>query len=133
LKGPEAKLLSIARINYQFKVMVNEKEYDIGELVGLVSLEILKGHGKLLLSNIANNLAGRQIEAIGFCEKRNTAFYESAGFKVLLDKVKHLRERKDDQWFTPSEDDHIVAIALNDQTLQVFEQISDENPAYLYF
>jgi hypothetical protein len=128
-----SRILSVARINFNFKVKIEETTYPIAELVGFVSVVILEGHGKTLLKNIAENLNQRQIEAIGFSRKRTAKFYESSGFKLLYDKVQFLRERKDDQWFTPTEDDHIISLSLTDSTLQLFENLSTQNPAYLLF
>jgi hypothetical protein len=129
----ESNMLSIARINFKFKVKVDEAIYPIAELVGFVAIEILKGYGKNLLGNIKENLVSRKIEAIGFCRNKNSAFYESSGFKVFYDKVKFLRERKDDQWFTPTEDDDIINLTLEENTIQLFENLNHKNPAYLIF
>jgi len=133
LTGSSSNLLSVARINFKFKVSVGEKEYEIAELVGFVTVEILKGYGKVLLGKIAENLKGRNVEAIGFCKKRTSPYYESVGLKVFHEKVKHLREKKNDQWFTPTEDDDIVALTLEDHTIEIFQSLSDERPAYLFF
>lgn len=133
LNGKASQMLSVARINFKFRVGIDEKEYEIAELVGFVTIEILKGYGKVLLRQMADNLQERNVEAIGFCRKRTSPYYESAGFKVLRDKVKHLREKKEDAWYTPKEDHDIVALRLTDQTLTLLENISDERPAYLFF
>jgi hypothetical protein len=133
LNGEDSRLLSVARINFRFKVSIHESVYDIAELVGFITVEVLKGYGKILLGLISDNLKERNIEAIGFCRRRTAPYYESAGFKVLRDKVKHLREKKGDDWFTPSEDDDIIAINLSEHRIELFEKISDERPAYLLF
>ena len=133
LTGEESKLLSIARINFRFSVKIKETDYKIAELVGFVAVEILQGYGKFLLKQVADNLSNRKIEAIGFCKRRTSPFYETNGFKVLHGKVKHLREKINDQWFTPTEDDDIVSLTLSEQTLSLFDEISDEEPAYLLF
>ena len=46
LTDPVSNLLSIARINFNFRVKIEESEYQIAELVGFVTVEILKGYGK---------------------------------------------------------------------------------------
>src|ERR1700681_3785704 len=94
-------MLSIARINFKFKVRIGEMVYPIAELVGFVTIVILKGYGKMLLDHIKENLNNRKIEAIGFCKNKNSVFYENSGFKVFYNKVKFLREKKDEKWFTP--------------------------------
>src|SRR5882762_11920358 len=40
-----SNMLSIARINFKFKVKIGERIYPIAELVGFVAIEILKGYG----------------------------------------------------------------------------------------
>jgi hypothetical protein len=47
--------------------------------------------------------------------------------------VKFLRERKDNSWFTPTEDDDIVSLTLKNNTIQLFESLNNENLAYLIF
>ena len=133
LNAEDSSLLSVARINFKFKVSIDESVYDIAELVGFITVEVLKGYGKILLGLISENLKGRNIEAIGFCRRRTAPYYESAGFKVFRDKVKHLREKKGDDWLIPKEDDDIVALTLADDKIEIFENISDERPAYLLF
>ncbi|HEX3078902.1 MAG TPA: hypothetical protein VHQ04_00505, partial [Puia sp.] len=44
-----SNMLSVARINFNFKIRIEEKEYRIAELVGFVAVELLKGYGKELL------------------------------------------------------------------------------------
>jgi|SRR5450432_1034867 hypothetical protein len=129
----ESNMLSIARINFKFKIKVNETVYQIAELVGFVAVEILRGYGKILLGEIKDNLITRKIEAIGFCRNKYSAFYESSGFKIFYNKVKFLREWKEDQWFTPTEDDDIINLTLAENTFQLFQNLNHENPAYLIF
>jgi hypothetical protein len=133
LNGEDSSLLSVARINFKFKVSIDESVYDIAELVGFITVEVLKGYGEMLLRNISDNLKERNIEAIGFCRRRTAPYYESAGFKVLRDKVKHLREKNGDVWLTPREDDDIIVLTLNTDRIELFENISDERPAFLLF
>ena len=128
-----SNLLSIARINYNFKVKIDESEYQIAELVGFVAVEILKGYGKILLDLVGDNLKNRNIEAIGFCKNKNSAFYESCGLKIFYDSVKFLREMKDGKCYTPTEDDDIFSLTLSDNTIHLFEKLSHDRLAYLIF
>lgn len=128
-----SNMLSIARINFKFKVKINEIVYPIAELVGFVAIEILKEYGKTLLDFVKENLISREIEAIGFCRDKYSVYYESSGFKLFYNKVKFLRERKDNSWFTPTEDDDIVSLTLKNNTIQLFESLNNENLAYLIF
>ena len=133
LSGPDQKLLSVARINFKFKVKIGEVVYPIAELVGFVAIEILKGYGKILLGHIKESLLSRKIEAVGFCKNKSSTYYESCGFRIFYNTVKYLRERKNDQWFTPTEDDDIISLTLDKPAIALFEKLSDEHPAYLLF
>lgn len=133
LNGPDQQMLSIARINFKFKVKIEEVVYPIAELVGFVAIELLKGYGKILLGHIKENLLSRKIEAVGFCKNKYSAYYESCGFRIFYSAVKHLREKKDNQWFTPTEDDDIISLTLDNPAIALFEKLSNENPAYLLF
>ena len=133
LTDPVSNMLSIARINFNFKVKIDESEYHIAELVGFVAVEILKGYGKILLGFVGDNLKNRNIEAIGFCKNKNSTFYESCGLRIFYNSVKFLREMKDGKWFTPTEDDDIFSLTLSDNTIPLFEKLSHDHPAYLIF
>ena len=128
-----SNMLSVARINFNFKVKIDEKEYKIAELVGFVAVEILKGYGKDLLSYMGDNLKSRNIEAIGFCKNKNSTYYENCGLRIFYDSVRFLREFKDGNWFTPKEDDDIFSLTLSDGTIPLFEKLSHDHPAYLIF
>jgi hypothetical protein len=133
LTDSTSNLLSIARINFNFKVKIDESEYQIAELVGFVAVEILKGYGKILLDSVGDNLKNRNIEAIGFCKNKNSTFYESCGLKIFYNSVKFLREMKDGKWFTPTQDDDIFSLTLSESTIPLFEKLSHDHPAYLIF
>jgi hypothetical protein len=133
LTGSVSNLLSIARINFHFKVKIDESEYQIAELAGFVAIEILKGYGKMLMEQIIDNLENRNIEAIGFCKNKNSTYYESCGLKIFYNSVKFLREMKDGKWFTPTEDDDIFSLTLTERTIPLFEKLSHDHPAYLIF
>ena len=126
-------ILSITRINFNFKVKIDETEHQIAELVGFVTVEVLNGYGKVLLVHLVDNLKNRKIEAIGFCKNKNSAYYESCSLKVFYNTVKFLKEMKDGIWFTPTEDDDIFSLTLSDSSILLFEKLSHNNPAYLIF
>lgn len=133
LSDSVSKLLSVGRINFNFKVKIDEKDYQIAELAGFVAVEILKGYGKELLGYMGDNLKNRNIETIGFCKNKNSPFYESCGLKIFYNSVKFLREMKDDKWYTPTEDDDIFSLTLSENTIPLFEKLSHDHPAYLIF
>jgi hypothetical protein len=133
LSDAGSRMLSVARINFNFRVKITETEYQLAELVGFVAIEILKGYGKVLLERLTDNLKNRNIEAIGFCKNKNSAYYESCGIKIFYNSVQFLREMKDGQWYTPTEDDDIFSLTLSDNIIPLFENLSHDNPAYLFF
>ena len=133
LTDSASNLLSIARINFNFKVKIDETEYQIAELVGFVAVEILKGYGKILLEHVGDNLKKRNIEAIGFCKNKNSAFYESCGLKIFYNSVKFLREMKDGKCYTPTENDDIFSLTLSENTIHLFEKLNHDHLAYLIF
>ena len=133
LTDSASNMLSVARINFNFKVKIDESVYQIAELVGFVAVQILKGYGKELLGYMGDNLKNRSIEAIGFCKNKNSPFYESSGLKIFYNSVKFLREMKDGKWFTPTEDDDIFSLTLSDGTIPLFEKLSHDHLAYLIF
>ena len=133
LTDPVSNILGVARINFNFKVKIDEKEYQIAELAGFVAVEILKGYGKDLLGYMAENLRTREIEVIGFCKNKNSTFYESSGLKIFYNSVKFLREMKDGEWYTPTEDDDIFSLTLSEGTIPRFDKLSHDHPAYLIF
>jgi hypothetical protein len=112
---------------------IDESEYQIAELVGFVAVEILKGYGKILLEHVGDNLKKRNIEAIGFCKNKNSAFYESCGLKIFYNSVKFLREMKDGKCYTPTENDDIFSLTLSENTVHLFEKLNHDHLAYLIF
>jgi hypothetical protein len=133
LTDPVSNILSIARVNFNFKVKIEETEYQIAELVGFVAVEVLQGYGKVLLGHVGGNLKNRNIEAIGFCKNKNSTYYESCGLKIFYNSVRYIREMKDGNWFTPTEDDDIFSLTLSERTISLFEKLNHDNPAYLLF
>jgi hypothetical protein len=133
LTDPVSNMLSIARINFNFKVKIEEKEYQIAELVGFVAVEILQGYGKVLLGYVGDNLKDRKIEAIGFCKNKNSTYYENCGLKIFYNSVRFIREMRDGIWFTPTQDDDIFSLTLSESTIPLFENLSHNNLAYLLF
>lgn len=130
LASPDSKLLCIARINFRFKIEVQQVIYDIAELVGLVAIEKGKGYGKKLLAHVQQNLVRRNIEVIGFCEKPVRLFYEKSGIPVLYNKAKYLVEMTGDEKVISSDDD-ILNINLHPGTLKVFKGLSKQMTGHL--
>lgn len=130
LKGPDSKLLCAARINFRFKIEIQQTIYNIAELVGLVAIEKGKGYGKRLLANMQQNLTKRNIEVIGFCEKPVRPFYKKCSIPLLYNKAKYLIEMNGDKK-TISSDDDILNISLHPGTLKVVKGLNKKTTGLL--
>ena len=123
-------LCCAARINFDFSIALPGRERSIAEMVGLVSLEKGTGHGRELLQRIYDTVNGQRIEVLGFCEKALRPFYEKSGIPVLYDKAKCLREKNNNNWVIPDDDD-ILNLSLSPVSLQLIENLSMEQPGYI--
>lgn len=130
LTGPDSKLLCVARINFRFKIEVQQIIYNIAELVGLVAIEKGKGYGKRLLGHIQQNLIKRNIEVIGFCEKPARPFYEKCNIPVLYNKAKYLIETTGEEEIISSDDD-ILNINLRAATCKVIKGLNKKKTGHL--
>jgi hypothetical protein len=126
------KILAVARINFDFKIKVEDQIYEIAELVGLVAIEKRSGYGRKLLQEIVTNLKNRNIEAIGFCEKENRPFYYKCQIWNMRDQAKQLREPAGEKWLIP-EDDDVLAINLSEKNALLLQSLSPDKLGYLLF
>lgn len=130
LMNDKEELLSIARINSNFDILVQKSVYKFSEFVGFVAAQKGKGYGTALLMHLVKNLQGRRIETIGFCDKNLRQFYKKANVEVLYDAAKYLREKKEDRWIMPDDDD-ILSINLGENTLKLLQRLSPANLGFL--
>jgi hypothetical protein len=132
LKDDESKILCLARLNFDFKIRIQDKIYEFAELVGLVATVRMRGYAKGLLEYMKDNLVARNIETIGFCEKPLRPFYEKCNITIIKDRAKLLREEEGDGWIIPSDDD-ILVLNLSAESVNILMSLSSENPGYLIF
>lgn len=132
LTDEASNILALARINFDFKIQIQNELYAIAELVGLVAVVKMKGYGKKLIKNIQSSWKERNIEAIGFCEKQLRSFYEKCAITIMVDKAKQLRERESNQWIIPTDDD-ILDVSLSRNSLSLLKDLSSTNIGYLIF
>lgn len=130
LMNDKEDMLSIARINFNFNIRVQECVYKFSEFVGFVAAQKGKGYGTALLTHLVKNLQERKIETIGFCDKNLRQFYKKANVKVLYDAAKYLREKTHDRWVTPDDDD-ILCISLGEDTMKLLKSLSPKKLGYL--
>lgn len=122
-------LVSFARTNYDFNLMIRDHSYSFTEFVGFISIIKGNGYGSKLLTKITQNLKYNNIECIGFCEKPLRPFYEKNNTEILYDKASFIKESVDGVW-KPSADDDILCINLSAKNQRFLANLTDENPAF---
>jgi hypothetical protein len=128
-----SNILSVTRINFDFKIEVNGSVYKLSELVGLVSVEKMKGYAKRLIMDIICNLKSRDVECIGFCEKKLRPFYEKCEVAILYGQARYLKEKPFSEEFEPNTDDDILNINLSGHIENLLSDINDQNTGYILF
>ncbi|WP_207434180.1 GNAT family N-acetyltransferase [Sabulibacter ruber] len=130
LVGERSEILCVARINFDFRIRINDQEHDFAEFVGFVAMEKGKGYGTQLLEAVVGSMKARNVETIGFCEQELRPFYEKCGIEILYDKAKRLREMESDQWVVPTDDD-ILVLNLSSEKLEALRNLNEDNLGYL--
>ncbi len=130
LKNQSSGILAVARMNFDFKIQINDQTYAYPEFGGFVASPRGKGYGTELLVNVIQNLKARKMEALGFCEKPLRPYYEKCGIQILYDQAKFLREAEQNEW-VPSNDDDILDLTLSSTSLQLLKSLNPENLAFL--
>jgi hypothetical protein len=123
-------ILAMARINFDFKLLIESRVHQIPEFVGFVSVERAKGYGSILLKSIITNLQSRNIQALGFCEKELRPFYEKNGIPLLYGKARFIREFENDEWVVATDDD-ILNLTLSADTVALLESLNEAKEALL--
>lgn len=126
----ENKIVSLARINFDFKLEIQKKMYSFAELVGLVSVEKTKGYGNFLLNEIVTNLKEREIETIGFCKLELRTFYERNDIQILYGKGIFITEFDSNKWID-SDDDDILIINTSEENINILQNLNEQNKAIL--
>lgn len=122
------KVVSLARINFDFKLEIQGKSHCFAELVGLVSLEKAKGYARILLREIFTDLSERQIQTIGFCKSELRPFYEKNNIRILYGKGSFITEFDSHQWID-SDDDDILLVNISEENLTILQNLSERNKA----
>ncbi|HYH14392.1 MAG TPA: hypothetical protein VD794_04180 [Flavisolibacter sp.] len=123
-------IVSFARINFDFKLQIEDQAYSIPEFVGFISVRKGKGYGSMLLENIITNLRARNIEALGFCEKTLRPFYEKCAVPILYNQARFIKEPMNNEWQI-SDDDDILNLTLSTRTSKLLMSLNDERSAFL--
>jgi len=124
------KIVSLARINFDFKLEIQKNFYGFAELVGFVSVEKAKKYGSFLLNEIMINLKERGIETIGFCKIKLRPFYEKNNIQILYGKGFLITEFENNEWLN-SDDDDILIINTSEENINVLQNLNEQNKAIL--
>jgi hypothetical protein len=126
----DSKIVSLARINFDFKLEIQKNLYNFAEFVGFVSIEKMKGYGSFLLNKIVANLTERKIETIGFCKMDLRQFYEKNNIKILYGKGIFITEFENNEWID-SDDDDILILSTSEEHINILQNLNEKNKAIL--
>lgn len=124
------RIVSLARINFDFKLEIQENLHSFAELVGLVSVEKTKGYGSFLLNKMVTNLKEREIDTIGFCKLELRPFYERNDIQILYGKGIFITEFDNNKWID-SDDDDILIINTSEENINILQSLNEQNKAIL--
>jgi len=124
------KIVSLARINFDFKLEIQKNLYNFAEFVGFVSIEKAKKYGSFLLNKIVANLTERKIETIGFCEMDLRPFYEKNDIQILYGKGIFITEFENNEWID-SDDDDILILSTSEENIHILQNLNEQNKAIL--
>lgn len=124
------RIVSLARINFDFRLEIQKNLYNFAEFVGFVSIEKAKRYGSFLLNKIVENLTDRKIETIGFCKKDLRPFYEKSNIQILYGKGVFITEFENDEWID-SDDDDILILNASEENINILQNLNEQNKAIL--
>jgi hypothetical protein len=82
VKDDQGTLLGFGILHF-LKVKFRGTTYPVLGIASILSIEIRKGYGRLILEKKKEYVQGKQITAIGFCDPEDTGFYEKCGLGVI--------------------------------------------------
>lgn len=126
----EDKIVSLARINFDFKLEIQKNLYNFAEFVGFVSIEKAKKYGSFLLNKIVTNLKERKIETIGFCKMDLRLFYEKSNIQILYGKGIFITEFENNEWID-SDDDDILILNTSEENINILQNLNEQNKVIL--
>jgi hypothetical protein len=130
LTGPQAALLAVARLNFDFCLRIDDRRYAFAELVGFVSPQPRRGYGSRLLDLLTGTLRKRNMEALGFCEQPLRGFYQKCNVPILYGQARYVREMDHDQWVASTDDD-ILDLTLSPESVALLNGLNGQRLAYL--
>ena len=84
LKDDRGSILCLARISFNFTLKISGTDYYFTEFAGLVSSQKHKGFGLMLIELIIENMKQRDLDSIGFSDKKLRSFYDKSKAGLLM-------------------------------------------------
>lgn len=126
IKDEENTLVSFARLKIDIRLSFDKKFYTIIGISSVIALEKKKGYGKLLVKTIKDYILQQKKTAIGFCDPKNSPFYEKCGLYILKNGVERFIYLDENDKPVPGKPGDMLYIAGEDDFIQRMEQIPEE-------
>ena len=130
LKDEKDNILCIARISFNFILKISGADYYYTEFAGLASAQKHRGFGLILIEYIIENMQQRNLDSVGFCDKKLRPFYEKSGATLIHDAAGFIFQQADGELVKSSLDD-IIVVNLRDSHFQQLAGLNEQNIAIL--
>jgi len=130
LKDEKGSILCIARISFNFTLMISGADHYFTEFAGLASAQKHKGFGLMLVKHIIENIQQRNLDSIGFCDKKLRPFYDKSGVTLIHDAAGFIFQQADGELVKSSLDD-IIVVNLKDSHYRQLVGLDEQNIAIL--
>lgn len=130
LTDESGNILSCCRLYLRFRLKIGTREWEMAELVGLVSVIPGKGYARSLLQHLMNYVMQHNLITIGFCECAIRLFYEKLQIETLPAQARYILETTDEGWKSSSDED-ILIIHMPAALRHELIQLGPDRPAYL--
>jgi len=130
LKDEKDSILCIARISFNFTLKISGADYYFTEFAGLASAQKHKGFGLMLIEHIIENMLERNLDSIGFCDKKLRPFYDKSGVALIQDAAGFIFQQSDGELVKSSLDD-IIVVNLRDSHYKQLAALDEQNFAIL--
>ena len=130
LKDELGSILCLARISFNFKLKISGTDYYFTEFAGLVSSQKHKGFGLMLIERIIENMKQRDLDSIGFSDKKLRPFYGKSGVALIHDAAGFIFQQSDGELVKSSLDD-IIVVNLRDSHYRQLVGLDGQNFAIM--
>ena len=130
LKDGGGSILCLARISFNFMLKISGTDYYFTEFAGLVSSQKHKGFGLMLIERIIENMKQRDLDAIGFSDKKIRSFYDKSKAGLIQDTAGFIFQQSDGELVRSSLDD-IIVVNLKESNYKLLAELGEHNIAIL--